>query len=359
VAFRGNNVITASSDGTAKIWDAEPVEQRSLLPSGTDQPIYTSSFSPANPRIVATAYGNETVSVWNTSHPAHPIATLSPAGSSADFSADGKLLVTSGNQSVRIWQTKNLSRPTYVFSTQRCENPNRTAAPFLDYAMFSPDDKLVVTSENDGTACVWNVSTGTLVRKFTEPQGVSGGFAAGAGTGASAIHRAVFSPNGKQVLTADHDGTARIWDLATGRLLRTVSEPTGQPINAAWFSPDGKLLVTASDDGTARIWDAGTGRLLHTLRGPGLTPVHNAAFSPNGQRVVTCSSSAAVVWSTAGQQLTEPQQGNPVYDCEFSPDNSQVVTAGVDGYTRIFSTELAGSLAQIEQIAKQRLHMAS
>jgi WD40 repeat protein len=360
VAFHGNDVITASSDGTAKIWDTEPAEQRALLPSGTDKPIYTSAFSPANPRIVATANSNETVSVWDTSHPAQPIATLFVHGASnAEFSADGKLLVTAGNHRVRIWRMNSLSRPASTFSTRRCQNPNHAAASYLDDAMFSPDGKLVVTSENDGTACVWNVSTGGLVRKFIEPQGVSGGVAGGAGTGGSAMHRAVFSPSGKLVLTADHDGTARIWDIATGRQLRAVFEPTGQPINAAWFSPDGNLLVTASDDGTARIWDAGTGRLLHTLRGPGLTPVHNAAFSPNGKRMVTCSGTAAVLWNTAGQQLTELQQGNTLYDCEFSPDNSQVVTAGVDGYTRVFSTELAGSLAQIEQIAKQRLHMAS
>jgi len=171
------------------------------------------------------------------------------------------------------------------------------------------------------------------------------------------MHWAVFSPNGRQVLTANDDGTARIWDVHSGRQLRTVSEPTGESLNSAWFSPDGKQLVTASDDGTARIWDAATGRLLRTLRGPGLTPMYNATFSHNGQRVVTCSGSAAVLWSSAGQQLTELQQGNRLADCEFSPDDRQVVTAGSDGYTRIFSTELAGSLTQIERIARQRLHL--
>jgi WD40 repeat protein len=115
-------------------------------------------------------------------------------------------------------------------------------------------------------------------------------------------------------------------------------------------------VVTASNDGTARIWDAATGRLLHTLSGPGLTPVYNAAFSHDGKQIVTCSGSAAVIWSSAGQQLTE-YQGNSLSDCEFSPNGSEIVTAGGDGYTRIFSTELAGSLAQIERIAQQRLHL--
>jgi WD40 repeat protein len=224
-------------------------------------------------------------------------------------------------------------------------------------AAFSRDGRLVVTSDNDGAACVWNVSTGRLVRELTEPAGVSGGVGGGTGVGPPAMRWAVFSPDGKQVLTANNDGTARIWDVKTGRQLLVVSEPTGESINDAWFSPDGKQLVTASDDGTARIWDATSGRLLHILSGPGHSPVYNAAFSPSGQRVVTCSGSAAVIWSSAGQQLTELQQGNSLSDCEFSPNGRQVVTAGGDGYTRIFSTELAGSLTQIKRIAQQRLHL--
>jgi WD40 repeat protein len=357
VAFRGNDVITASSDGTAKIWHAQPVEQRGLLPSTKGWQVYTSTFSPADPRIVATASSTGTVSVWNTSRPAHPMAKLRvPGAASAEFSADGKLLVTAGNERVRIWRMNSLRRPPRVLNTTGCATESRLT-PLLYSAAFSRDGRLVVTSDNDGAACVWNVSTGRLVRELTEPAGVSGGVGGGTGVGPPAMRWAVFSPDGKQVLTANNDGTARIWDVKTGRQLLVVSEPTGESINDAWFSPDGKQLVTASDDGTARIWDATSGRLLHILSGPGHSPVYNAAFSPSGQRVVTCSGSAAVIWSSAGQQLTELQQGNSLSDCEFSPNGRQVVTAGGDGYTRIFSTELAGSLTQIKRIAQQRLHL--
>jgi WD40 repeat protein len=359
VAFHGSEVMTASSDGTARIWDTQPVEQRGLLPSGTGQQVYTSTFSPANPHIVATGSGDGKVRVWNTSDQKHPTATLPVpiAPSTAEFSPNGKLLATAGNGRVRIWQLSKPRSPVRVINTTGCTNPLAARVSVLYSAIFSPDGRFVVTSDNDGAACVWDVRTGKQVKKFTEPAGVTGGVGGGTGVGSTPMHWAVFSPNGRQVLTANADGTARIWDVRTGRQIRAVSEPTGESLNSAWFSPDGKSLVTASDDGTARIWDAATGRLLHTLRGPGLTPIYNAAFSHNGQRVVTCSGSAAVLWSSAGQQLVEFQQGNSLADCEFSPDGRQVVTAGGDGYARVFSTELAGSLTQIKRIARQRLHV--
>ena len=354
VAFAGTELITASSDGTARIWDTEPIEQRALLPDPSGSQVYTATFSPANPSVVATANSNGTVSIWNTRYQAAPMKVLKvPGASSAEFSTNGKLLVTAGNEQVQIWPMGNLGHPGEVLGTKKCPTSN-TTAPSLDGARLSPDGGLVVTADNDGSACVWKVSSGKLMRVFTEPAGVSGGVAGGLGVGGSAMRWAVFSPDGKQVLTANDDGTARVWDVSSGKQLQVVSEPNGEAINDAWFSPDGKQIVTASNDGTARIWSAATGTLLQTLTGPGRDPVFNAAFSRKDGLVVTCSGSAAVLWSAkTGKELTEFQYGN-LSDCEFSPDGSEVVTAGDDGQTRIFSTELAGDLTQLKRIAEQR-----
>ena len=71
---------------------------------------------------------------------------------------------------------------------------------------------------------------------------------------------AAFSPDGKRIVTASEDKTARLWDAETGK-------PIGEPLKAmrdrcvsAAFSPDGKRIVTASADKTARLWDAETGK---------------------------------------------------------------------------------------------------
>jgi WD40 repeat protein len=361
VAFSGTEMITVSSDGTARIWDGQPIEQRGLLPGPSGQQIGTATFSPSNPRIVATANDDGTVSIWNTSDQAHPMKVLqipntSNAGGiiSAEFSTDGKLLAAAGGEQVQIWRMGDLRRPAVIVNTATCPAANGNTPGLYD-ATFNDDGSLVVTADNDGSACVWNVSDGKLVREFTEPVGATGSAVGGKGVTGSAMSWAVFRPGRDQVLAASDDGTARLWDVRSGRQLQVFSEPAGAGLNSAWFNPDGTQIVTASGDGTARIWSVATGTQLSTLIGPGRDPVYNAAFSRDGKFVVTCSGSAAVIWSAhTDQQLTAVQYGNGDDDCEFSPDGSEIVTAGDDGQTRIFSTELAGDLAQIEHIADQR-----
>jgi WD40 repeat protein len=110
------------------------------------------------------------------------------------------------------------------------------------------------------------------------------------------VYSCALSPDGKRVVTASYDHTARLWDAETGALLTTLEGHTGGIFCGA-FSPDGKRLVTASDDKTARLWDADTGALQKTLEGH-TDAVSGCAFSPDGERVVTAShDGTARLWS--------------------------------------------------------------
>ena len=108
------------------------------------------------------------------------------------------------------------------------------------------------------------------------------------------VRSASFSPNGQRVVTASWDGTAGIWDVTTGQLIHTL-QGHRNVVCAASFSPDGRSVVTASRDNTARIWDVATGQLVRTLQHLGA--VNSASFSPNGRSVVTASDSGtARIW---------------------------------------------------------------
>jgi hypothetical protein len=96
------------------------------------------------------------------------------------------------------------------------------------------------------------------------------------------VFRVAFSADGKRIVTASDDKTARIWDAASGKAMGEPLKGHKRAVQSAAFSPDGQRIVTASQDETAQIWDAATGRPIgEPLKGHD-GPVWSAAFSPDG-----------------------------------------------------------------------------
>src|SRR5207247_1938520 len=111
-----------------------------------------------------------------------------------------------------------------------------------------------------------------------------------------------FSPDDKRIVTGSFDGTAKVWDAETGRVILTFKEhklstsnvssaacsPDGQvdlfpypdAVSSVSFSPDGERIVSGSDNGVAKVWDATTGHVTLTLR-HSRSYVRSVAFSPD------------------------------------------------------------------------------
>ena len=98
-----------------------------------------------------------------------------------------------------------------------------------------------------------------------------------------------FSPDGKSFATASRDGTAQIWDSSTGEeLLRLIGHTS--TVTAVYFSPDGKRLATTSRDGLTKIWDSENGELMLNLFGDG-DGVNGVAISPDGRLLANAGGS--------------------------------------------------------------------
>jgi WD40 repeat protein len=185
-------------------------------------------------------------------------------------------------------------------------------------ADFSPDGTKAVSAGEDGSARIWDLATGasTVLR---HPDAVIG---------------ADFSPDGGLVATAGADGVVRVWDASGTR--RPVSIPVdSQPVNSVRFSGDGRRLVTAGEDGIVRVWDARGGPPLADLKGHrGL--VLAAAFVPGTDTVVSGGEDGTLRrWAApADAAIME----TPVTGASFGPDDRRVVSGGLDGAVRVWDT---------------------
>ncbi|KAJ2901361.1 hypothetical protein MKZ38_001915 [Zalerion maritima] len=151
------------------------------------------------------------------------------------------------------------------------------------------------------------------------------------------------SPDGRWIASASADGTARIWDSATGAHMETlVGHMAG--INTVAWAPDSAVLATGSDDKKIRCWDRRTGRPAHSVARQLVghhSYVYCLAFSPQGNVLASGSYDEAVfLWDVRGGRILRdlPAHSDPVSGIDFSPDGTLVCSCSTDGLIRIWDT---------------------
>jgi WD40 repeat protein/serine/threonine protein kinase len=242
------------------------------------------------------------------------------------FSPDGARMVTAGGDQNRPFEAKvwDARTGTHLFDLKglppRVQGVNN---PVVRVA-FSVDGKRIVTAGGDNTARVYNATTGVLQLELKEPAGD--------------VTCAAFSPDGAQIATASND-LLKLWDVRTGRAL--LDWRTSGTRRLA-FSPDGTRILTGGHDSTVRTWDARTGKVLLQAKGM-MFYDGTVAFSPDGKRIVAGreDGTARVIDAQTGSVLLEvkgrPSVGDlvvfyPIVEsAAFSPDGTRIVTAGRTG----------------------------
>ena len=396
----GNAIVTSSGDSTARLWTADGQLVKELR--GHSRPLASALFS-RDSKFVVTVSADNTVRVWDsldgkmiTEFRGH-----SQAVNSVAFSSDGQQIVTaSDDQTARLWPF----RPGEVSSRSTIEawdhsapvtsiasSPDgsevaattrdgklwldglglQRAVPFMYLvdrsakvanARFSPDGQSIATTRGSA-GVIYNIEALRAVvdsmrsefiykeapvpstekrSRISEPESIKlEGHTAD-------INSVAFSPNGSLVVTASADGTARVWDAATGA---TIGELRGHggSLNSASFSPDGKFILTAGDDATVRLWDAARFAVVRTIGGTHPRAVSSAEYSPDGRLIVTASADAAWVCDPVKGEVIRKLDGHTgqVNSASFSPDSQLIVTASADNTARVWNAQTGESIATL------------
>lgn len=383
---------TASADGALRVWDATtgamgseyqgaagvPVmvwnlEGTRLYEAGSDGRIYeidaksgriyrqvssheTSvldiALSPDGLKL-ATAGSDGRVKVWNlqTGRIDLTLSNHAGAASGVRFSLDGSMISTVSSAdglthvwdsasgapimtvmgSGKDWQPGSTRFATLSGSTLRLwdtANPALKSLPGhaarINGTGWNPEGTLAVTASSDGTAAVWDIASGQQIVSFAEHK--------------APVSAVAWRPGAAQVGSIGGDGQIRLWDSQTGAMLIAIQTNNPQ-LRALDWSPDGSHIATAGGDTNPEIWDATSAAMVFALTGH-TQPVEDIQWSPDGKQVATASGDNSIgLWDAQTGQiirtLTDPRLYQP-HSVDWSADGSRLLTAGENGMVMLW-----------------------
>ena len=296
--------------GSIKVWNTSTGEELYTLGGHTNS-IMNVTFSPDS-KLLASAGRNwklakpGEVKLWDMAAGAE-VHTIRDPGNvcSVAFSPDGRFLGL-GGAGVRLYDAGTWERVA-------------TFAGHGDTVFcisFNPDGTQVASGGADGSARVWDTSSGQELMAIK---------------GLGNVRCVAFTPDGERLAIGTFHGELKIWDVSSNEEVGNYHTRDGT-LESVEFSPDGRLLAVTGKDGSAQLWNAATGALLDSFAGHtgNIYSVYSAAFSADGRRLTTSGFDRTIkLWDLT--KAPEPRQLKVqdafVADIAVSPNGKQLVLA--------------------------------
>jgi WD40 repeat protein len=197
----------------------------------------------------------------------------------------------------------------------------------LKAVCFSGDGKLIASGDEWAKIIkIWDLSSGKCLRTIdTEHR--------------KDLFDVSFSANGRFIVSASDDKTLKLWDVESGSLVRTYKGHSAGVFCVA-FSPDGKCIASGSWDKTLRLWDVESGGQLKILKGHTST-IESLAFSPNGDHIAACESGGnkIIVWDVEGATQVVEKKLLGALCLAFAPDGHHVVSGDAYGQVHVLNVK--------------------
>jgi WD40 repeat protein/serine/threonine protein kinase len=306
------------------------------------------AFSPDGKRILSAGY-DPTARVWDIAGGKEvrrlEDCPLAGWGGSVQWAPDGRTLleVRSDYRGIRRWDVETGK-----------ERPG-----FADPRICGVGARVILLRDGRSVLCVFADNTARLWRLPDPPAPAKAGEVWRYEGHSGNVLGVAFSPDGRRVLSSSSDGTVRLLDAQTGKLLRTMNHPRARSVA---FAPDGKRAISTGwgGDGSLRLWDLETCQeLKHFYTGWG---VHGAAFTPDGRRVLyalPADKTLRLLDLETGQEVKRFEgHAGGVQGYALSADGKRTLSGSVDTTARLWDNETGKELKRLEGHKDQVLCVA-
>ena len=251
----------------------------------------------------------------------------------------GKLLKeTNGNGSIilRNQVTCNLRESVYSLHEK---NRLEGLLYSVNGVNFNLDGTILVSGSSDGTIKLWNVKTGKILITL---KGHTKGIAC-----------VKFSPDNSILASGSLDGTIKLWNIKDYRETNTI-HVNSNGVNDLDFSFDSKTLVSGGRDGSLKLWDVRTGKEIKTLQEASLgkyfpESIFSVNFNPNGSKLIVGTNFSFKLWNVEnGKNLYEKPGSDIRVTATFSPNGEIFAIGSGEGGIHFLRSENGEDIQKIE-----------
>ncbi|MBW3597260.1 MAG: hypothetical protein KY475_08300 [Planctomycetes bacterium] len=294
----------------------------------TEKPLLAIAFSPDG-KLLATAGENQVIHTWD-SETGEPVEARRGQGANIThlaFTPGGDIVSLGADNSAIVWA----GNPEWKL--ERMIGSPESSEAFVDRVTamdFSDDGKILATGGGEpsrsGELKLWNVASGQLIREIADAH-------------SDTVFGVEFSPDGKYLASCGADRFMKVFEVATGQFVRSFEGHTHHVLDVSWRA-DGRVLATSGADNVVKAWSFKTGDQIKTTSGYGKEVTSLRFVADGNDVVVTASGDKNVRFNNVAAGNTPRTFGGAqdfLYTVDVTADGKRIIAGGQDSVLRVWA----------------------